>query len=421
MANVITLKPVVIPAQQRPDGTYNLKIRLTFKRKSRILSTNITIPKSALNKKHEIKDSDLLIKAYAIVHEIQGYLNDLKMRDLDILDVDGILAHIKRGKEEFHLDFFEYAQRIIRTKSQGTQITYRTAVNAFRRFVKRDSFDVSEFNVTLLKDFEQFINNEPKQIGGSNAIHMKKKGVSSSRYIGKLHYIYQCARDEYNDEDAGVMNIPRDPFARVKLEYAPSIARISKDPEFIQKVISFSGKCTESQRRALDIYIISFALMGMNAADLLDAPPAKDGIITYNRVKTKNRRADNAEHKVRIEPCIRQLIDKYSDPSGKKMFCFSKYFKNSMALSSSLRSRLAAWAKKNGEEPFTLYSARHSWATIARSSRCGIGKDVVNECLCHIDPQMKIADVYIEKDWTVLWNANAKVLSLFDWSQIQNV
>lgn len=32
---------------------------------------------------------------------------------------------------------------------------------------------------------------------------------------------------------------------------------------------------------------------------------------------------------------------------------------------------------------------------------------------------MKVTDIYIAKDWKVMWRANEKVLDLFDWSSTQ--
>lgn len=70
-------------------------------------------------------------------------------------------------------------------------------------------------------------------------------------------------------------------------------------------------------------------------------------------------------------------------------------------------------------EHITFYSARHSWATIARSSRLNIDKYTVHEGLNHVDDAMKITDIYIDRDYTNIWNANAKVLGLFDWSALK--
>ena len=68
-------------------------------------------------------------------------------------------------------------------------------------------------------------------------------------------------------------------------------------------------------------------------------------------------------------------------------------------------------------EPLTFYSARHTWATLAYSA--GIDKAIINDCLCHVDSSMRVTDLYIAKDWEVMWKANEKVLSLFDWSKCQ--
>ena len=61
----------------------------------------------------------------------------------------------------------------------------------------------------------------------------------------------------------------------------------------------------------------------------------------------------------------------------------------------------------------TLYCARHTWGTVARSAMCRIDKSVVHEALCHVDGSMRVTDIYAEKDWSVIWDANAKVVGLF--------
>lgn len=69
-------------------------------------------------------------------------------------------------------------------------------------------------------------------------------------------------------------------------------------------------------------------------------------------------------------------------------------------------------------EHITFYAARHSWATIARSSALKIDKYTVHEALNHVD-SMKITDRYIERDWTTVWDANAAVIGTLDWSELK--
>lgn len=74
---------------------------------------------------------------------------------------------------------------------------------------------------------------------------------------------------------------------------------------------------------AKDLFILSFAMMGMNSAGFYNAHTAENEIITYQRTKTRTRREDKAEMKVRIEPEIKSLFEKYSDPSWRESLYFS--------------------------------------------------------------------------------------------------
>ncbi len=429
--STITYKAVVMPAQKRKDGSYNIKIRVTFKRVSRYLSTNLTATAKDITANGELKGS-ALIAANKLIAQFYQYASDLNFFTLQEMSIDDVIRYIRRKATNggaFRLDFFEFAYEFIATKNPGTAATYTTAINAFRRFLQVEAIDINEITYQMLHDFGEYIDGEPKQIRVSKyptvaskvRPYTKKKGLARVCYTRKIKSIYWAAKLKYNDEDNGIANIPRDPFQRLELKCSPSISHSAKSPEWIQRIISYDGPCTGSQRLALDIYIISFALMGMNAVDLLEASAPKKGIVTYYRAKTRDRRPDHAEHRIKIDPRIKPLLDKYKDPEGKRLTNLYLYYRNNLALDYSLRSLLRSWALANDEIPFTLYSARHSWATIARSSRVGADRALVNECLAHIDPDFKIADVYIEKDWSNIWEANTRVLDLFDWSNIKKL
>ena len=55
-------------------------------------------------------------------------------------------------------------------------------------------------------------------------------------------------------------------------------------------------------------------------------------------------------------------------------------------------------------------------ATFARNI-CGIDKATVHEMLNHASSKdFAMTDVYLRRDYSHLWEANDKLLSLFDWS-----
>lgn len=68
---------------------------------------------------------------------------------------------------------------------------------------------------------------------------------------------------------------------------------------------------------AKDVFLLSFGLIGMNAIDLYNCTDYRNGRITYQRIKTKERRIDKAEISIKVEPEYQALVDKYRDPTGK--------------------------------------------------------------------------------------------------------
>ena len=419
MALVITIKPVIMRAQQRSDGSFNVKIRVTFKRRYRILSTNLTAYPRDLARSGEIK-GEVLILANKLVEKMYSALADLNWFDLDLMDVDDIVGHIRRtlrSKASFSLDFFGYAERFMAGKKEGTAHTYRTAVNSFRSFIGRDAFDINEFGVPLIKRYVDFLNTTPKNNGQGATSRAKKKGVSARSYTRLLSSIYNEAMLEYNDDDT--VRVKANPFRKVKIDAPPSVAKISKSPDFIQKIIDAVAdpETKANHRTALEIYLLSFAMMGVNSADLLTMGAAdKDGIVTYYRTKTKDKSYDGAEMHMRLEPCILPLVRRYAGRDG-KLLNLGERWGNASRLNDYLRKALGSWAAANGLDSFTSNSARHTWATIGRSSRANLPKSLVDECLAH--SAHKLVDVYAEKDWSIYWEANRNVLSIFDWSSIK--
>jgi len=157
----------------------------------------------------------------------------------------------------------------------------------------------------------------------------------------------------------------------------------------------------------------------MNSADLYLAEPGKNGIITYHRQKTKDSRRDKAKMKVRIEAYLSPLVEKYRDPEGNRLFSFYRNYSNFESLNKSINKGLKKIGEALGINDLEYYAARHSWATIAQSSAVKIEKAKVREALNHADPEMKMTDIYTDRDWTVIWDANKKVLDLFDWTSLK--
>jgi integrase len=79
-----------------------------------------------------------------------------------------------------------------------------------------------------------------------------------------------------------------------------------------------------------------------------------------------------------------------------------------------LNRHLRAWATAEGLPPFTMYAARKTFASLAR--KAGVEKATIDECLAHAG-DMRMADLYIEKDWRIINDGARMALSLIRWEK----
>jgi integrase len=77
-----------------------------------------------------------------------------------------------------------------------------------------------------------------------------------------------------------------------------------------------------------------------------------------------------------------------------------------------VNKHLKRWCEANDIEPFTFYAARHTWASLARKQ--GVDKSTIDDCLGH-KGTFQVTDIYAERAWGLMQEANRKVLDLFTW------
>ena len=415
---MITFKAIIIPGNRRKDGTYPVNIRVTFKGKVRRLATTLVCTPADLTRSLKIKDATILNKADALIARMRDAVKDLSPFDLDNQDVDWVVRHIKESltKEEFHLDFFEWSERYAMTKTETTRRAYTSALNALERYLGKREIDINDISRSLLLEFMEMVDNEPRMHWDSaNGILVPSSGkkipmAASTRHLAKLEHMFNAAKDKYNDEDAGRILIPRSPFSRITKVYPVSNGQSNLGQELMQQIIS-SQADNGVMRIALDLFILSFGLMGANMADLYFAKPFQ-GEWIYNRQKTMNRRSDRAEMRVFIPDELQPYLDRLKGRGGWWLNELHRFASSKDFASARVNRCLRKWCEENGVQPFTFYAARHTWASLARQQ--GVDKSTIDDCLGH-KGSFQVADIYAEKAWNLIRDANQRVLDLFNW------
>lgn len=411
-----------ISPRLRSDGTRNVRIRVTHHRVAMYLSTAHYVESANITKSGKIKDESVLDAVDATIKEMRRAVNRLGFA-ADGLTCDELCRYLKIeiAKKDFRLPFIEYGEKKIEAKKASTAGTYRITFAAIRRYTGGRDPDISEITVAWLRGFVDFLNMEAKAAG------RPQNGRATTHYPADIRHIFRLAREEFNDEDIGSIRIKHNPFTKFKVGKPKLGAHRNIPREMIQALIDLpryenpvaAGRGEFDTRNvARDFFLISFCLMGINAADLYEARKLKGDILEYNRKKTRDRREDRALMRIKVPEQILPLIKRYrSGPKSPDLLRITSHYSSPESFNQALATGLRRIRKEKGWDDFDFYSARHSWATLALNE-CGIDKYTVHAALTHVDKATAVTDIYIEKDFRLFWAANEKVLELFDWTNI---
>ena len=411
-----------ISPRLRADGTRNVRIRVTHHRVAMYLSTAHYVEAANITKSGKIKDESILDAVDATIKMMRRAVNKLGFA-ADGLTCDELCRYIKKeiAKKDFRLPFIAFGEKKIAGKKASTAGTYRVTFAAIRRYTGGEDPDISEITVPWLRGFVDFLNKEAEAAGRPTG------GRATTHYPADIRHIFNLAREEFNDEDIGDVPIKHNPFNKFKVG-KPKVGahrNVSRDiiqalidlPRYVNSVAAGRGEY-DTRNVARDFFLISFCLMGINAADLYEARKLNGDILEYNRKKTRDRREDRALMQVKVPEQIKPLLKRYS--AGRRsqdLFKISSHYLSPETWNMALATGLKRIREEKGWPDFDFYSARHSWATLA-VNECGIDKYTVHAALDHVDKATAVTDIYIARDFKPLWAANEKVLALFDWSNL---
>lgn len=408
-----TFKAVVNP-YRRDDGTYRVSIRVTHNRVTRYIPTPFYLRPEQMTRRLKIKDQSVLDKIEDKVREYRDKTNELGFF-IDNISIDHLLSLIQTSSS--NLDFFEYSDTFIQDLEESgrdsTAKIYRSACDSLRRFNENMPLPFSNIDSKYIERYFDSLSN--------------LKANTQRMYIGKLSTIYKSAQRKYNDQNAGIVLIKYGVFDTIKLPTREASKNNAfKTIEQMQTFIDMPYGPSWGYEFAKDMFILSFVCFGTNFADLMNMEKSqyKDGILYYRRKKTGRRSKDNADMQVKVPEVGRIIINKYAGDT-KYLINFGQHARN-YKFSRFIHYYFAKMGledmpKKMGDigdyrGNYTFYANRHTMASFARNI-CGIDYMTVHEMLNHTAPSsFKTTDVYLWKDFTHLWEANEKLMALFDWS-----
>lgn len=377
--------------EPKKDKTRKVSITLSHKGIRKRIHTNITIKECDLTKQGKIKSDSLKRNIEDTINTLRNKLYEIEtsLGNKDA-DIEWIYSQLTGNVKT--LDFFEYTRKWVEKSNNKGKGNYSIMLNSLYRFLKSDTLSFSDINYNLLNNYKDYLTGHQR---------------AQSLYLGCMCHIFNEAIREYNmDDNKVITNNPFNSFIIPKS--APMTKnRIISDDNLI-KLFNFHG--TRRVGMARDCYILSFCLIGMNSVDLYECTSYSNGVLAYDRAKTRDRRTDNAHIEIAVPNIIKPLFDKYKGDS--RVFDFYKKYSNAANFNKHINKGLHIIADTLGIPHFDFYSARHTWASIARN-RLGIDKYTIHEALNHVS-DMSITDIYIQKDYTNINKANEKVIAYIE-------
>lgn len=409
-----TFKAIVLPHHKRADGTFNIKVRLTHNRTVRYLPTTWYVGPADLTRSLKIKNQKYLDMAEDLIRSYREVCDSVGT-GLAAMSADEVASLVRRPVYErgrFRLEMLSYMRAVIDRMRcdgrMGTANAYEAAYRSLRSFAPA-GVDVNDISVKFLRDWIEFVRRNARAGSSTNGER------ASEEYVVRLRAVFNMAKREFNDEEAGVVCIPLSPFNRLEGFRRGRLTRKrALTVEQLRRIAALShiGKRTTGRAEfnlALDCFLLSFMLVGMNPADLYDCRVFGDGVIRYWRVKTRSRREDGAEMCVRVEPEARELFERYRDATGERVFDFHRRYRTAKSFYNALQRGMKLLGRAVEMEGLQFYAARHTWATLA-ANKAGIDKYLVHEALNHVVESMRVTEVYIERDWEPVFRANRAVL-----------
>ena len=270
-----------------------------------------------------------------------------------------------------------------------TSETYHATLRSFMQFRENKDILLDEIDSDLMLMYEAWLRNRG----------LSKN--SSSFYMRILRAVYNRAVEKE-------LTSNRNPFKHVYTGIDKTVKR-AISLKAIKKIKNLDLSLQPALDFARDTFLFSFYTRGMSFIDMahLKKKDQQNGILSYRRRKTGQQLL------VKWEKCMQEIADKHKTDYGspyllqilKHPYDNRSQYKNALYRTNKNLKEVAKLADIS--IPLTLYVARHSWASIAKSKNIPIS--VISEGMGH-DSEMTTQIYLASLDNSVVDRANTQIL-----------
>ncbi len=304
---------------------------------------------------------------------------------------DDIVERFTQFKSECSLfNFME--SLILKLRRNGkirTSETYKSALNSFKRFRDDEDILLDRISSEVMEDFEAWHH---------------KRGIT----LNTISFYIRILRAVYNRAIEAKIIENNYPFRHVYTGIDKTVKR-ALPLDILKEIKNLDLSLHPKLDYARDMFILSFMLRGMSFVDMsfLRKTDLTHGYITYRRRKTGQQLV------IKWTEEMQEIINKYPCNTTTYLLPIIRIAAdNERSVYRRVAHRINVNLKRIADMigigiPLTLYVARHSWASVAKSK--GIPISVISEGMGH-DSEITTQIYLASLDTTVVDRANALIL-----------
>ena len=383
-----TAAVVLDTRRQKTDGTYPLRLRITFQRERKYYSLKLDdlLPAEwdKLKTSERLKDKRLLeIREKIAVYETlaRNTFKDIPRFTFVRFEERYFADHsvdAKTKADDVYHAFSEQEKRFRKQGSVSTADSYRTAMNSLKAFKGKLRF--SEITAELLEKYESFL------------LAQGKSTTTVSIYVRNLRTLMNAAKAK------GLITAGEYPFGKGRYEI-PASKNVKKALTLaeIERIYNYPTIPGEPTDKAKDYWFFSYLCNGVNIKDIcrLRWRDIDGDRITFIRAKTaRTKKKSQKPVVVILTEESRAILDKWANKDQQPDNYVFPILSADVTpqrerelvqyLTRSINKYVKRIATDLGiDKPVTTYTARHSFSTVLK--RSGAPIEFISESLGHQD------------------------------------
>jgi len=378
MGTLINTATILDTRREKKEGTFPVKLRLTFERKQQYYKTPFDLTKTDFEKvmySKRLSEAEKALKNKITAFESKAVevINTLPFFSWQLFEKQFYTNRVTKGtiKEAFE----NYAKDLRETGRIGTAVSYECAKKSLSEFMEDAKFvDVTP---EALRKYENWMLTNGKSV------------TTVGIYLRSLRTLFNNAIAE------GTLSKELYPFGKKKYEI-PTGRNIKKALTLsdIALIYNYKAEAGTTTEKAKDLWFFMYLCNGINVKDLclLKYENIKADIIEFERAKTARTKRTVEAIRVVITEDAKAIIEKWGnkkkDPKNyifpvlEKGLTPTREHKLIQQITKLINCHTKAIAKELGiAANLTTYAARHSFATVLK--RSGVSTEFISEALGH--------------------------------------